>query len=47
MDNYCGDENLEGLLGAGQLNIHQAILYDIDPQFSVSNILILNDNIIN
>ena len=44
MDSYCGDENLEGLLGAGQLDIYQAILYNIDPQFSVNDILILNDN---
>ena len=44
MDSYCGDQNLEGLLGAGQLNIHQAILLDIEPEILVENITILNDN---
>ena len=40
MDGDCEGEDLNGLLGSGQLNIYQAILLNITPELSASNVTI-------
>jgi len=44
MDGECGGENLDGLLGAGELNIEQAIHTNIAPNFTIANVALGSSN---
>ena len=43
MDGDCNGENLSGFIGAGELNIRQAILEEISPEIIISNINVLTE----
>jgi hypothetical protein len=43
MDGDCNGEELNGYIGAGQLNIKDAILQSIEPELEVLNIMVLNE----
>ncbi|MAJ33900.1 MAG: hypothetical protein CMF95_05115, partial [Candidatus Marinimicrobia bacterium] len=43
MDGDCNGEELSGYVGAGQLNIKDAILQSIDPELEIINIIVLNE----
>ncbi len=38
MDGYCSGQDLSGLLGSGQLDVYEAIVHEIEPNLSISNI---------
>ena len=43
MDGDCNGEELSGYVGAGQLNIKDAILQSIEPELDVLNVMVLNE----
>ena len=43
MDGDCNGEELNGYVGAGQLNIKDAILQSIEPELDVLNVMVLNE----